>query len=266
MKKLVTILLFVLSLGICKAQQPDSLKIESVTPGKIANIIDIQDLAAEGYNYWEQKFKGHWSGIHFGLNGLANTDYNMYTEDQEGFLDINLQRSTLLDINLIQISQGVQRNRNTIGLITGVGLQVQTFHLDQNTSIEEGQNRIEPVQLIFDANQKSKLSSTYLTIPLLVEFQIPIKTYTNRLYLATGIVGQKRLTTHTKIKYRKNNQKEKLKIPDDFHMHNIRYSAMFRVGYRWINLFASYDFRPLFIEDKGPEMYPFSFGVTLISL
>ncbi len=264
MMKHISILLFLLSFNLCLAQQ-DSLKNQGVSSGRLANIIDIQNLANEGFNYWQDKFRGHWSGIHFGLNGFANSDYSNYSEENVDFLDVELHRSTLLDLNLIQISKGVQRNRNTIGLITGVGLQIQTFHLDQKTSIEKTSFRIEPIELFYESNQKSKLSSTYLTIPFLVEFQIPIRQYANRFYVATGILAQKRLSTHTKIKYRRNNKKEKLKTPDDFYMHDFRYSAMIRFGYRWVNVFASYDLRPLFIENKGPELYPFSLGIALFS-
>ncbi len=264
MTKHIPILLFLLSFNFCFAQQ-DSLKTQGVSSGRLTNIIDIQDLATEGFNYWQDKFRGHWAGVHLGLNGFANSDYSMYDENEIDFLDIKLERSTLLDLNLIQFSTGLQRNRNTIGLITGIGMQIQTFHLNQNTSIDKSGYRIEPFELFYDSNQKSKLSSTYLTIPLLIEFQVSIRQYANRFYFATGILAQKRLSTHTKIKYRSNKKKEKLKTPDDFYMHDFRFSMMARMGYRWINLFASYDIRPLFIKNKGPEVYPFSFGVTLIS-
>lgn len=264
MIKHTSIWLFLLAFNLCFAQQ-DRLENQGVSSGRLTSIIDIQNLAAEGFNYWQDKFQGHWAGVHLGFNGFANADYSIYKDNEIGFLDIKLERSTLLDLNLIQFSQGLQRNRNTIGLITGIGLQIQTFYLNQNTSIEKNAFRLEPVKLFYESNQKSKLSSTYLTIPLLVEFQVPVRKYANRLYFATGILAQKRLSTHTKIKYRRNNKKEKLKTPDDFYMHDFRYSAMVRLGYRWINLFASYDIRPLFIEKKGPEVYPFSFGISLLS-
>ncbi len=267
MKRILNIFLILFLAGFCYGQQqPDSIKAETYSSSRLANIIDIQNLASGGFNYWEDKFRGHWAGVHLGLNGFANADYSIYPEENQGFLDVKLHRSTLLDINLIQISQGIQRNRNTIGLITGIGMQIQTFHLDQNTSIEHRPRKVEPIYLFFTSNQKSKLSSTYLTIPFLVEFQLPIRQYENRMYLTTGILVQNRLSTHTKIKYRREDErKEKLKTPDDFYMHDFRYSVMLRMGYRWLNVFATYDIRPLFIEDKGPEAYPFSFGITLLS-
>ena len=232
---------------------------------KSPTVINLKSLPIEGFNFWEDEFKGHWAGIHLGVNGLARADYSMYPEHEQDFLDVNLLRSTTFHVNLFQLSKGLQHTRNTVGLVTGLGMELQTYYLDKNTSFVAGDSRIEPVQLYFDNNQKSKFSSIYLNMPLLLEFQVPLKHYKNRLYLSGGITLSRQLGSHTKIKYRKNNQKQKLKTPDDFYTHDFRYSATARLGYRWINLFATYDLRPLFEEGKGPEVYPFSVGLALIS-
>ena len=264
MKQFLFILFLMFVFVASKGQQKDSILIQQSVP-EGPNIINPYGGLPEGFNYWEDKFKGHWSGVYFGLNGLAKTDYSMYPSEETGFLDSKLIRSTVLDVNLIQLSQGLQHTRNTIGLVTGLGMEFQTYFLHKNTSVEKGVDRIQPVTLYYDSNQKSKFSSAYLSVPLLVEFQIPIEDYGNRFYISTGIVANKRLSTHTKIKYRKNNKKEKLKTPDDFYMHDVRVSAVVRAGYRWVNLFASYDLQPLFQENKGPAVYPFSFGVALFT-
>ena len=262
--------LFFILLGIClfvgvHAQQPDSVIVNHSIGNNGPNIIQVDGLVTDGFNYWDEKFSGHWSGIYFGFNGLANADYSMYSSEDAGFLDINLWRSTVMNLNLVQFSKGLQRTRNTIGVVTGLGLEVQTYFLDRNTSIEKREDRIEPVQLYYDSNQKSKLSSFYLSIPFLVEFQIPVNNYGNRLYFSTGVVANKRLSTHTKVKYHKDNKKEKLKTPDDFYLNDIRFSGIVKIGYRWINLYATYDLQQLFQDGRGPEVYPFSFGIALIS-
>jgi hypothetical protein len=72
-----------------------------------------------------------------------------------------------------------------------------------------------------------------------------------------------RLMSHTKIKYRKE-QKEKLKVPDHYSLQDFKYGFMIRTGYRWVNFFATYEITPFFKEGKGPELTPFTFGVTLL--
>jgi hypothetical protein len=100
---------------------------------------------------------------------------------------------------------------------------------------------------------------------LLVEFQIPLRNKANRLYFSTGITGAKKFESHTKMKYRKDRKREKLKSSGDYSINDYKVAATFRVGYRWANLFATYDIVPLFEDRRGPVIYPFSFGFKLIS-
>jgi hypothetical protein len=218
-----------------------------------------------GKNYWEEKFRGNWAGIFIGVSGLARTDYSLYPEGEQDFFDPDPLRSYVIDINLLQFSQGLQRSRNTIGLVTGIGLELKSWHLDKRTSITEGPSHVEPVELTYDDPGKSKVVSAYLSVPLLLEFQVPMKAYGNRLYFSTGVILGRRLSTHTKIKYTHQGKDYKLKSPNDYYMRDYHYSATFRVGYRWINLYASYDLLPLFNGKKGPEVFPYSLGVALIS-
>ncbi|MDB4583805.1 PorT family protein [Draconibacterium sp.] len=244
------------------AQETDTIIPIDKDPEKILRKIDIRKIAKDGLNFWPDKFTGHWAGIDFGFNMFLNEDYEGYDYD---FMENDILRSNSTYINLVQQSISLQRNRNTIGLVTGLGMHFQSYRLDDNTTIKRLANDvIVPEKLYFDDNQKSKLSIFSINIPLLAEFQIPINHFDNRIYFSGGMYMGVRLTSHTKIKYRKE-QKEKLKVPDHYSLQDVKYGLMFRTGYRWINFFATYEITPLFKKDKGPELTPFTFGVTLIS-
>ncbi|HBL73793.1 MAG: hypothetical protein A2W90_17040 [Bacteroidetes bacterium GWF2_42_66] len=263
-KTIFTLLIFLLTINTF-SQQTDTIDVSKPTLRKLSGIVDIEDLVKEGFNYWEEEFTGHWAGIAFGLNGFAKADYSLYPEEQKGFLDSDMLKSHSLQINLFQISKGLQSNRNAIGLVTGLGMNIRSYRLSSNTTIEQADNgMIYPKTLHFESNQKSKLSSVYLTVPLLLEFQIPVKHYANRFYVSGGLIANKRLSTHTKIKYRKDDQKEKLKIPGSYSIPEYKLSATVRMGYRRINIFASYDLAPLFKNDKGPVLYPYTVGIYLL--
>lgn len=264
MKSFFLMLLSVLVVFQAFAQENDSIVIVQSQAGRLSGLINIQDLEKD--DYWNTKFEGHWSGIELGFNGFANANYSIYPESEQNFLNNDLFRSNILNINALQYAKGIQQSRNNIGLVTGIGLSFQSYHLDNNTTITADENgKIHPSVLYFDSSQKSKLSSLYLDIPLLVEIQIPIHHYANRLYLSAGFTGSKRLESHTKIKYRKNGKREKLKSPGDYAIKDYKVAATFRMGYRWANLFATYDLAPLFEDRSGPVLYPFSFGIRLIS-
>ena len=263
-KMLFIILISVLSgAGSIQAQYTDTIIPVNRDPVKILRKIDVRKMTSHGFNFWQDDFSGHWAGIDFGFNTFLHKDYSGF---QPGFMNNNLFYSNSTYINVIQQSIGLQHNRNTIGLITGLGLHLQSYRLEQNTTIERGFNDvIQPRILFFEQNQKSKLSVVYLTVPLLAEFQIPLNHYKNRLYFSAGLYGSYRVSSHTKIKYRVERKKEKLKTPDFFSLQDYKYGIMVRTGYRWVNLFATYDMVPLFRPEKGPELYPFTFGITLLS-
>ena len=261
-------LIFLASIATIQAfaQENDSIIVLQSPKGRLSGLIDVQDLTNEGFNYWDEKFEGHWSGIEFGFNGLANADYSIYPALEDHFLDNDLLRSNVLNLNMLQYSRGFQQTRNNIGLVTGLGVSFQSYHLDNNTTISIDENqKIHPSVIYYDSNQKSKLSIAYLEVPILVEFQIPLRNKANRLYFATGVTGAKKFESHTKIKYRKEGKREKLKSPGDYSINDYKIAATFRMGYRWVNLFATYDIVPLFEDRRGPVIYPFSFGLKLIS-
>jgi len=266
MKPIFLIFITILCSFLAISQENDSIIVVKSPAGRLSGLIDIQDLVNEGFNYWDEEFEGHWAGVELGINGFINPDYSLYPASENNFMKNELFLSNVLNLNLLQYSMGLQKNRNTLGLITGLGLSFQSYRLDNHTTIATGENRkVHPVNMFFDSNQKSKLSSLNLEVPLLIELQIPLSHYANRLNISAGVIGSKKLETHTKIKYRKDGKREKLKSPGDYSIRNYKVAGTIRVGYRWINLFATYDVVPLFEDRRGPVLHPFSAGIKLIS-
>ena len=242
------------------AQETDTLS--RMDTEKALRGLDVRAISRDGLNFWQNEFSGHWAGIDLGFNLFLNPDYSGYSDD---FMDNDIFRSNSLYFNVVQQSISLQRYRNSIGLVTGIGLHLQSYRIDDNTTIRRGTNdRIEPDYLYFDQNQKSKFSMISLLVPLLLEAQVPIKQYENHFYFSAGIFGSVRIHSQTKIKY-KLERREKLKVPDHYSLPDLRYGLMARTGYRGINVFVTYDLVPLFREGKGPELTPFTFGITLLS-
>lgn len=264
MKAVYFILLSLFLFSSAIAQENDSIIVLQSHSGRLSGLINIQDLQKD--NERNDSFEGHWAGVEFGFNGFGGADYSMYPETEQLFLDNDMLRSNSLNLNIWQYSKGIQQSRNNIGLISGFGLSFQSYHLDHNTTLSIDENsKVHPETMFFDSSQKSKLSSFYLDIPLLIEFQIPIRHVSNRLYFSAGLTGSKRLETHTKVKYRKDGRREKLKSPGDYSMKDYKVAATLRMGYRWINIYATCDLAPLFEDRRGPVLYPFSLGFKLLS-
>jgi hypothetical protein len=250
-------MIFLLSFNTV-AQETDTI----VTIRKNAEEILKQiNLNSDGFNFWKDNFSGHWAGIDFGFNTFLNADYTDYDSK---FMKNDILRSNSFHLNLIQQSIGLQRNRNNFGLVTGIGVLFQDYRLDDTITIERKQNdMIMPKSFHISENQKSKLFIFSVTVPVLAEIQIPVNNYRNRFYFSSGMYFSYRIGSYTKIKY-KVEHNQKLKINDNYSLQNFRYGIMARTGYRWINFFAMYELTPFFQEEKGPELTPFIFGITLL--
>jgi hypothetical protein len=243
-----------------KAQNDTIVPVDK-DPEELLKDLDLRKFPR--FNIWNDRFKGNWSGFDVGINLLVNPDYSGYDNN---FMQNEVLRSNSAYINLLMKSFGLQSNRNTIGLVTGVGLHLQSYRFEKSITLELLENGIiEPRPLFFDHNQKSKLSIVSFMIPLLAEFQIPVNNYNNRIHISGGLYSSVRLDSHTKIKYRAAGKKEKLKTPGHYSLRDIKYGLMFRTGYRWVNVFATYELVPLFKDGKGPKLTPVTFGVTLLS-
>ena len=199
------------------------------------------------------------AGIDLGVNGFADEDYSMYGGNE--FMELNQPKSLEVNINFWEYNIGLQKNRNNIGLVTGMGLSYNNYKFDNPYTIEKVDGIIEPVTLDADNYEKSKLTVTYLTIPLMMEFQIPVNDHSNKLFLSGGIEGSLNIGSHTKVKWDGKKEKER----GGFNINPFQYAAVCRVGLKDISLYASYNLNPLFKDDKGPVLTPFTIGISFIN-
>jgi len=121
-----------------------------------------------------------------------------------------------------------------------------------------------------DHFKKSKLATVYLEAP--VEFRYSADPYTGKgLKLAIGVKVGTLLNAHTRnAKLQDENEKSLneyvMKESSKRFFNKTRLSGMARVGYGHFSLFGSYSFTPLFKDALGPEVRPFSIGLTLSGL
>ncbi len=208
----------------------------------------------------DEDFKGHWAGIEFGLNNYLSKNYDLSMDPNDDYMNLNTGRSWSFNINIPQYSFGIIKDKG--GIVTGMGFEFNNYKFEGNNNIYNHNGEIKDT--VFSINvTKSKLTTTYLTIPLLLEFQFPDKKRNKRIYISAGVIGGLKLGSHTKVVYRSNNNKEKDKNRGDFNLSTLRYGFTGRIGYGFINLYTKFYPTPLFEKDKGPELYPFSIGLRI---
>ncbi len=256
-------MLFWASIFTGVAQIPDTLFLKLTNTKKITQKIELVTESTKDFNPWGDPFRGHWAGVDIGFNSLTGPGF---TNRPPELLSHNILRSNSLAINLLQKSINLQRIRNTFGMVTGLGVEFNGYHLDKNTTLSVWPSgKIEASNLIVNNQLKSRLVATYAKIPLLLEFQIPVNHYQNRIFISAGIYGAYRLGSHTKIKYSTDRSLEKLKTRGDFSLGDLQAGYMLRIGYRQFQFFAERSHMPLFREKAmAPDLYPFTLGLTLL--
>lgn len=211
------------------------------------------------------RFKGHWAGFEWGFNGFMDANQSMNMQDDLKYLELNQGRSWNFNLNFLQYSFGFGTDK--VGLVTGLGFEFNNYHFRNSNTIQVVDGiTVNDDSYVTDPNKnvtKSRLSTTYITAPLLLEFQIPTS-YRHRIYFSAGVVGGAKIGSHTKVKYEGVND-GKDKIRNDFNLAPFRYGITSRIGYRGLSLFATYYPVQLFEKGKGDEVYPFSIGLRLIN-
>jgi len=201
-----------------------------------------------------------------GFNGYMASGFTTSLPPEDRFMDLNFSKSMSLSLNFLQYSIPFQRNRNTIGAVIGAGWTFNNYRTDSKYIIElddDGNTIGRPEE---DRTvTKNKLTTSFINIPLLFEFQIPTNNDRQRFFISAGGYTGFLVKAHTKVVYDDSGTKTKQKYKGNLNVSPVQYGAMVRLGYSWIKLYATYNFSTLYMKDKGPELYPYSIGLTLVN-
>jgi hypothetical protein len=236
-----------------------------------------------------RKFNGHWAGFDLGLNGYFMPDFKMSFPKETEYMDLRTTKSWAVHVNFYEQNIALSKNKKW-GMVTGLGLNWNNYRFSMDTRLNSDYSEL--IGLIDSgiSIRKTKLTALYFNIPLLFEFQTNSYMKKNSFHFATGMVMGVRLSSHTKKYYDEWNKEfsilqydpsvneyvrvgrqtspdyAKAKDFDDFYLNPFKWDATARIGWGFINLFATYSVNTLFKKDKGPELYPWTVGITLVNL
>jgi len=212
-----------------------------------------------------RNFDGNLSCINLGINGYVNSNFTEKMPQNYQFLDLNLERSW--EVSIYPVQHSIALAGSYMGLVTSVGLQFNNYRYNfNNSNALAGNDNAKswfpamPDNAMID---KAKMATLFLNVPLMLEFQIPTSKYSKRFYVSGGIVGNMKLNTRTKVIYNDLDIKYKRKQNSDIGLNVFRYSFMARAGYDSIGIFATYSPVSLFKQNKGPELFPYSVGISV---
>ena len=178
-------------------------------------------------------------------------------QELEGF-ETNTWKSTHVGMHFIPMKFNLIRNH--VNLLTSIDLDVTKFYFQNNLRLVPRQDEMTFIDDSIDYS-KNRLTSTYLQIPLLLNFQTAPHRSSRNFRLSVGGYAGVLLGANTKVK---SEQFGKTKIRDDFNLERVRYGLTARVGFSFVELYANYNLTSLFRKDQGPDMTVVSAGVKLI--
>ena len=240
------------------------------------------------YRKWrKKKFNGHWAGVELGVNGYLTKDHDMKFPKEYEYLDLKMEKSINININIWEQNFALSKNKK-FGMLSGIGFSVHNYRFNSQVTLNPDLPQLEGY---FDKGinvRKSKLVVNYLSIPLIFEWQSNRHCKVNSWHVSAGAIFGIRISSHTKKYFEELNtnytwtkydpatdsykdayfvtspNQSKVKDRDDFHINPFKLAGTVRIGWGFVNLYANYSFTTLFRDGKGPELYPFEVGLSLV--
>lgn len=188
---------------------------------------------------------------------------NNYINDNASF-DLNQGRSWVFKYNFLE--KGYNLGSEKIRFITGLGIQQNVYRFDNDVVPTLGDfTDVFPVFGGIDDISKNNLRVSYLTLPLMVDFNMnPAE---NKFHIAIGGELGLRIGTRHRLRYELDSDTDVETITrNNYNVNLINPSLLLRVGYGNYSIFANYSLLPLFEDGMGVEVTPFQFGIRLLPL
>jgi len=223
---------------------------------------DKRDGDKEFYHRKHDRFQGHLGGLELGFNGFLTDYWSTTLEPEENYLDLNTTKSIVWNLLLPNINLGITRH---FGIVSTLGLNFNNYRFDHNNSITKDEYGV--IGPLYPESgivyTKSKLFTSYATVPILLEAQIPVNgSHQKTINIGAGVIGGIKLCSKTKVVF-DDGDKQKAKAKDDYSLNLLRWGATARIGYENFQIYGTTYFTPMFEKGKGPEIYPYEIGIAL---
>jgi hypothetical protein len=205
-----------------------------------------------GFNYW--------SGIDLGMNAYLNAD-NKLNVSASPFLELNYVKSIDLGLNLYE--KNFHLYKNYVNLITGIGFDFNHYSFRNPVTLNPDSDYITASTDSNISYSRNRLNVSYVQVPLMVMFNTNSDHPKRGFHIGAGVIGGYDIHSVTKQAFSIDGYNYSVKKRDDYNLNPFRLSATVRAGFSGFNLFATYALTSLFEDGKGPQLYPFTVGISL---
>lgn len=233
-----------------------------------------KDSCKPGMN--EKKDFTHWGGVDIGVSMLTTIkNKTILPQDQDetpdslqlnNFLNLNYGKSIYFSLNIFE--QNIRVYKNYVNIVTGLGCEWNSYNFKKNITLDPEAPYINPSTTLIAPDSikfsKNKLKVTYVKVPLLLELNTNTINPKKSFHIAGGIEVAYKLGSKTKQTYEINGNEIRSKRRDDYHLADIKYCSVVRVGYGdYFTLFGNYGLSEIFEKDNGPQLFPLTVGLSI---
>lgn len=206
-----------------------------------------------------KKSEAHWAGVDFGFSMLMNENFNTDFPNHPYWKN-DAARSQVWNLNIME--HKFNFGTPYVGLTTGLGFSFTSVAFRDNYLLTSTADTLFATVDSLNTYSKNKLKASYLTVPLLLEFNTNANS-SKSFYIAAGVVGGVRLTSKVKRKGEFDGKEFEQKLKGTYGLNSFKLDAAARIGYGDWGVFANYSLLPLFENGKTAEVYPLTFGLSL---
>ena len=262
-----------------------------VTIGRHVIIVDDDGNVKYKCNK-KRRFNGHWGGVELGINGYVTPEFNTNWGKEYDYLNLRYEKSVAVNLNIYEQNIALNKDKN-MGFVTGIGMSWVNYRFSSPTYLSPDSSEIKGYYMVNSDGyglslRKTKLTAMYITIPFMYEIQTKNPNRFKRFHFGIGVLGSARVRTHTKVYFNNANESYYMQDPgtgeiydkeyttpnasdrnivknyNSFHLQPFKFEGMVRVGFSVINLWAHFGLNQFFMKDRGPELYTWTAGITIV--
>jgi hypothetical protein len=204
-----------------------------------------------------KKFESTWEGLSIGANGALTYDNKTTLPEDMRFIELDYAKSISAAFNFADLELGIGQH---FGIVTGLGIQWNRYGIKNNYTLSFNEDSIYGIQTPDYKYNRNVLKSTYITMPLLLEIHTS-KKHSKSVNIALGVIGGYKLGSKLKQDYDFEGRNYEFKTKGHYQFNPFQAYATARIGYGDISLYANYGLTRIFEEGRGPQLYPFQFGL-----
>jgi len=207
----------------------------------------------------KKRSDAHWAGLDLGFTMLMNDNFKTSFDDHP-YWENDPARSQVWNLNFAEHKFGF--GTPYVGLTTGLGFSFTSVAFKNDYLLQSTVDTLYAVVDTVNTYSKNKLKASYLTIPLLLEFNTNVNP-DKSFYLAAGVVGGVRMTSKLKRNGEFDGKKFEQREKGTYSLNPFKLDGVVRLGYGAVGVFANYSLLPLFDTGKTVEVYPLTFGLSV---